>query len=454
MPSIRTTWDLADDQFLMTNVDGMSAGYRGAFTWGDAGCRQLTMGTDLIRVGQQLNDIAPEHEVTLPFPPLQTDYPLVNRPIPRSHSLDVGLFAEHGNPLDCGLTLRTGARVDLVSTTARDRVPGMGIVTGLPFELIEVGLSELKQAELDQRFYPWSVFGTAEYALNCHWTLIGGVGYAMRPPSLTELYARGPWIGSLQPGLTFVEGDPELDPERLVQLDVGLRFDNGDSAVSLTGFYAWAFDYITYDDIQERYQSDPPEPVEEIFIPGEDFQHVAFVNTDLATLMGFELLGEHDFGTWLSGFAVVSYVEGTDHTRTEPSRVAAIIREEALFDPATPRSFDGDTEKEALPGIPPLEARVGIRIHEPAPSPFWGIELEARMVDAQDRVARTLSEQPTSGFTVWNTRGYWRPVENFTLYGGVENFTDRFHREHLDFRAGRGLYRPGVNFYLLTDWVY
>ena len=37
---------------------------------------------------------------------------------------------------------------------------------------------------------------------------------------------------------------------------------------------------------------------------------------------------------------------------------------------------------------------------------------------------------------------------------GVENITDRFYREHLDFRTGRGTFRPGVNFYLLTEIVY
>ena len=50
--------------------------------------------------------------------------------------------------------------------------------------------------------------------MNCCWSLIGGAGYGMRPPTLTELYAYGPFIGSLQPGLTYVEGDPLLRPER------------------------------------------------------------------------------------------------------------------------------------------------------------------------------------------------------------------------------------------------
>ena len=447
IPSIRPRFGLDPDEFLITDVDGMSAGYRAAVTWGQPGDEQLTVGTDLIRIGTQLNDIVPEHDITVPFPPFTATIPTQNFPIPRSHSNDIGIFAEHTQPHGDRLRVHTGARVDLITTDARNDVPGMGVLVGP--NLIERGLSELKQADLDQQFYPWSVFATVDYELNACWTLTGGTGYAMRPPTLTELYSAGPFIGSLQPGLTFVEGDPELDEERLFQLDLGIRADLGRTRMALTGFHAWIHDYITYDDIGELYQ--PPFAP---FDPGVDFQHVAYVNTELATLTGFELTAEHDVCDWLTGFALMSYVEGRDHSRTTPSRMGAIIRDQNGFPAGTPRSFDGATDKEPLPGIPPLEARVGLHLHEPAPDPIWGIELEARIVDQQSRVARTLFEAETPGFTVWNARGYMRALENLTLFAGVENFTDRFYREHLDYRSGRGVFRAGVNFYFLTEFIY
>jgi outer membrane receptor protein involved in Fe transport len=34
------------------------------------------------------------------------------------------------------------------------------------------------------------------------------------------------------------------------------------------------------------------------------------------------------------------------------------------------------------------------------------------------------------------------------LTAGVENLGDRFYREHLDLRTGRGVFQPGVNFYV------
>ena len=240
----------------------------------------------------------------------------------------MGLFTEQVLPFDSGLSLRTGARVDFIGTDARDRVSGMGVYEGFPPVVTEKGLSELKQAELEQQFFPWMLYATAEQPLTTDWTLMGGASYGMRPPTLTELYSAGPFLGSLQPGLTYVEGDPELDPERMVQLDLGVRGDLGDLRLSVTGFYAWVFDYITYDDISLQYQP----PFGEPFEPGQGLQQAAYVNTDLATLTGFEFLADQDFCSWLTGFAWMSYVQGDDHSRTDPSRLGSLQREEYGLD--------------------------------------------------------------------------------------------------------------------------
>jgi outer membrane receptor protein involved in Fe transport len=462
IPSLRPILGLGPDQFAVTDVDAASSGYRFAFTWGELDGLNWTFGTDLIYVNHQLNDIVPAHteEEVIPLPPplppiTQTFVvPTRNFPIPRSRSTDVGLFLDHRRPINDCWTLNVGARVDLVSTDARERVPGMGILEapatpplpGEPIELvlIEQDLSELKQAGVEQSFTPWAVYGTLERRINCCWTLWGGAGHAVRPPSLTELYAERPFIGSLQPGLTFVEGDPELDPERLTQIDVGLRGDLDDLRMTLNGFYAWVHDYIIYDYVALNLED---------FTPTVDFQQVTYGNTDLATLVGFELIAEQDLNPWLTGFALMSYVEGRDRTRSEPSRLGAIRREEARR-PAGPRSLADGVEDEPLPGIPPLESRVGVRIHEAARYPRWGVEFEARIVAAQNLVARTLFEQVTPNFAVGNIRGYWQARRNLLLIAGVENFTDTFYREHLDYRPGLGVFQPGVNFYFSGELTY
>ena len=127
--------------------------------------------------------------------------------------------------------------------------------------------------------------------------------------------------------------------------------------------------------------------------------------------------------------------------------------------PGLPRgSFSGVSGPgvEPLPSIPPLESRVGIRLHQPCRRPRWSVEVSARIVGSQDRVATSLLETPTLGFTVWDLRACWRPTDRLLLVAGVENFTDRNYREHLDFRSENGIavYQPGTDFYFGSEVSY
>ena len=127
--------------------------------------------------------------------------------------------------------------------------------------------------------------------------------------------------------------------------------------------------------------------------------------------------------------------------------------------PGLPRgSFSGivGAAEEPLPGILPLESRVGLRLHQACPRPRWSVELSARIVDSQYRVASSLLESPTEGFTVWDLRSYWQPTDRLLLVAGVENFTDMNYREHLDFRSpsGNAVYQPGANFYFGSELTY
>jgi hypothetical protein len=62
----------------------------------------------------------------------------------------------------------------------------------------------------------------------------------------------------------------------------------------------------------------------------------------------------------------------------------------------------------------------------------------------------------TPGFTVWDLRGYWRTNDRWLFVSGVENFTNKNYREHLDFRFpdGTGMYQPGVSFYFGSELNY
>jgi outer membrane receptor protein involved in Fe transport len=82
------------------------------------------------------------------------------------------------------------------------------------------------------------------------------------------------------------------------------------------------------------------------------------------------------------------------------------------------------------------------------------VELSARIVDNQDRVATTLLETETAGFTTYDVRGFWRVCDNLMLVSGVENFTDKQYQEHLDSRNFSNVFQPGVNFYFGAELTY
>ena len=75
------------------------------------------------------------------------------------------------------------------------------------------------------------------------------------------------------------------------------------------------------------------------------------------------------------------------------------------------------------------------------------------MVARQRRVALSLDEIATPGFATVDMRAY-RRFGNWLTTAGVENMTDRFYREHLDYRSGLGVFRPGVNFYFGAELTY
>jgi outer membrane receptor protein involved in Fe transport len=59
---------------------------------------------------------------------------------------------------------------------------------------------------------------------------------------------------------------------------------------------------------------------------------------------------------------------------------------------------------------------------------------------------------------VWDLRSYWQVTSQLLCVAGVENFTDRNYREHLDFRpTGVGalpVFQPGMNFYFGGEMTY
>src|SRR5205814_6303111 len=210
--------------------------------------------------------------------------------------------------------VKTGARDDWVHETADPRlITGNVNLFGAPqittptqafaFDPI-IYSSNPADADLTRDFQLFSAYVSGEYKLDEHLTALSSYGYAMRPPTPTELYAAGPFVGVLQQGLSRLIGDPSLAAERLNQLDVGLKADYGWFKGGVTGFYAYIDNYITFDQNKG----------------GTGITQVVFTNTDEATLAGAELFGQADLTSWFTPFGSLSYVQGEERTDTDPRR--------------------------------------------------------------------------------------------------------------------------------------
>jgi iron complex outermembrane receptor protein len=369
--------------------------------------------------------------------------------IPDSDQVNPGLLFQSAIPVTQRLKVRSGGRVDWVHTSSGARTIdgnlnlfGAPVVPGQPPQRTLDPLqysTDPNNPNLSRDFALVGGFLRGEYQLDDDWTVLAGVGHAQRPPTLTELYASGPFIGVLQQGTSRLIGDPRLSPEKLTQLDIGLTGDYEFFQVGVTGFYAWVDDYITFDANRS----------------GLGLTQVVFTNTDRATLAGAELFTQMDLTAWLTTFGTLSYVQGIDQTATDRRR-AVSLDSSRRDDPLTLRR---KSRTEPLPQIPPLESRLGVRFHAPSKTPRWQIEFSARVVSDQNNVATSLGEFRSPGFTVFNVRGFWQATDNLLVTAGVENFGDLKYREHLDPISGNllnagPLLRPGTNFFFNTQFTY
>jgi len=428
-----------------TDVASSSSGYRWLLESETDDIGTWTVGTDLRHLRQELN----EYSTVGPQGPLQ--FVDRNSPIPKSHSTNPGLLAEHELQFD-ELTLRSGVRLDAVSTeldVTRASVNGIGT------DVVPVALSDvLGTTEFDQDFFLASVFLTSSYQWDEHLTLTSGAGRAERAPNLTELYAAELFMFLQQNGLNSVTGNPLLAKEQLWQVDVGLVWEWDAFRIRGNAFHGWIENYITFENMG----------MSPAFTAGADIPtRLKYVNSELATLAGFNVSADADITDMLNGFATLSYLVGQDRTRNGDSATipfdGSFIPLPSIQDPTNHRGFYAGqprSKSEPLPGIVPLESRIGVRLHAPTPKPEWAIELAARIVDDQQRVATSLRERPTPGFTTWDLRGYWRPRANWLLTAGAENFTDKQYLEHLDYRSSTGIavFQPGVNLYFGSEWSF
>lgn len=115
------------------------------------------------------------------------------------------------------------------------------------------------------------------------WTTTFQVSRGFRSPTLSDRYFRGP------SGRGLVTGNPDLDPETSLQVDLSTRYSRGRSAL---GFYAYRYDI---DDLIERFGA------------GDDF---FFRNRGEATIEGLEVEAQTAVGERWSGDLGFAWAQG------------------------------------------------------------------------------------------------------------------------------------------------
>ncbi len=418
-----------------TDVSSSSTGYRAAWAW-DFGEHSFIAGQDFRFVSQRITELS---SGLIGF----NQFTNANSPLPRSFIANPGLFIEDVSQVTENWRMRSGARVDIA---AADVTENAGALQALGISQPQSSLDAILGSGQYQRSY--TLLGgyiASEHKINENTTFTISGGHAERAPNLTELYVAQTFMFVLQNGVNTVTGDPRLRNEKLWQLDLSLNWKFDQVRAGFGGYQAWIQDYITF----------------ELFGQGLFNQRqLKYVNTDLATLTGFEGYLERDLNRWVTLFGTLAYVEGRDRTRNGSfATQQADGGNPSIRDPNQVRGFYGGVgggASEPLPSIVPIESKLGIRLHDAQAKPDWSMEFLARLVGSQNRVATSLLETPTTGFVVFDFRSQWQLTERWQANLGVENLGNRFYREHLDFRSPNspGVFQPGINFYLGSSLVY
>lgn len=393
----------------LTYGDTVSTGARALFTFGDLDDANLTTGADVRYLNQGITE---RYDIQ----DFGTTINRINTNLPDSGLVNPGLFSELVLPTSSYVRTAIGSRIDLVHTdlSSGTVLPGGYLATTYPNQ----GFGR------DDALYAF--YMTNRVDLDANWSANLDFGHAQRPPSLIDRYSDGIFLGIIQNGFSRVIGNPNVKKERNWQLDLGLTGTYDNWRGSIRGFQSFIVDYITYtaNEVQDPTSA----------------RLLNTINTPYATLSGFELSNDFDLNEYLTPFAQVAYVYGHDQIIGKP-----------------------------LPQIPPLQSRLGIRLHDRGPASRWGFEVFARVVAQQGREAILRGtggglvpvEQQTGGFTTAHLRGYWSVNRNLHLISGIDNVFDRGYFEHLSLRlpaqapypAG-GVFSPGFSPYFSMQWTY
>ena len=403
-----------------------STGVRILRTFGEADRTQWTVGVDYRRIEQRYQETDVDDTGAEVY---EGDI----WGVPESSMDDAGVLTNLVVPVNQRLSLTFGGRVDYAKASLDTND---SIVTyfnpGTPPE------DMYYQPGTDQ---PGFTLGMAYFMANWKMsdrdTLNVGTGFAMRPPSLAELYSDEPYVPIVGFGNSFLEGNSTLSPEKVWQVDLGMTGARGPFRYGARGFYSTIWDYIipapayivapatSTNALGRNFSFFPAEYREDLGTPAENgdtcMAGYQLTNISVATLSGGDLFGEFEVRKGLTIFGCMSYTRGENLSRVQ-------FVDGAYNGTVKDGTFVRIPGSEPLPDIYPFNGRISVRLFDPDKG-RWGLEFIARLVSRQDQVAYSLGELPTPGFTVYDFRAYYRWSKRLRFSLSLDNLLNRDYYE-------------------------
>lgn len=309
-----------------------------------------------------------------------------------------GVFAEATWSLAERDRLISGARLD--RSSAKDFRPSFSSMMGMGMPIPNPTADETRAETLPSGFvrYEHDLDGSPT-------TFYAGIGHVQRFPDYWELFSAG--LNGPAGSENAFDG---IKPEKTTQLDIGIQYQ-GEALQAWASAYAGQIrDYMLFDYRGMGTRAD---------------------NID-ARIMGGELGMTYALtGNWKTD-ASLAYAWGKN-------------------------SSDG----EALPQMPPLEARLGLSYQRDD----WSMGALWRLVDDQSRIAEGRGNvvgqdlDDSAGFGVFSLNGAYQVTKQVKLSSGVDNLFDKNYTEHLNlagdagfgFPADERINEPGRTYWARVD---
>ncbi|MFH1999185.1 MAG: TonB-dependent receptor [Planctomycetota bacterium] len=248
-----------------------------------------------------------------------------------------------------------------------------------------------------------------------HWNFFTGISQGFRAPNLSDL-TRLDSSGSIWKEVP----SPDLDPERYVSYEVGVKNQQENRGLQMAYFYTDIRDMIVRTTTGN-------------LIPGTSTQEVTKKNSGKGYVHGIELGGHYKWHPQWTVFTTFTWMYGA--VESYPTATA-------------PKN------KEPLSRVMPISGNLGLRWNSEKDR-CW-IEGVFSAADKADKLS-TADKSDTSRIPVGGTPGYavvhlrsgFRIMDDLTLSAAIENITNADYRFH-----GSGQNEPGRSLLLGLDWKF